>query len=94
MPVVAFSLAINILVPMPELVNISVPTTNVFQVSSSKFQVEAVKIYNVLGERVWASPPHWGGREGLINISSLQKGIYFVEVKTEIGEVRKKVIKE
>ncbi len=55
----------------------------------------SIKIINVLGEVVIIPSPLQGGREGLIDISSLPQGIYFIEVTTVDKQVmRSKVIKE
>jgi len=60
------------------------PFTNQFQISNinpaSAVQISEVKIYNLLGACVLQSPPLWGGREGLIDMSKQPKGIYFVRL--------------
>ena len=47
-------------------------------INNANFNSAEIKINNIIGECVLQSPPLWGGREGL-DISSLSKGMYFVE---------------
>ncbi len=70
------------------------PTTHQFQVSSTKYKVVAVSIYNVVGEQVLQSAIKNPQSEISINVSGLMRGVYIVEVSTEQGVVRKKLIKE
>jgi Secretion system C-terminal sorting domain len=70
------------------------PTTNQFQVSSTRHKVVAVSIYNVLGELVMSKVESQKSKELVIDVSALMKGGYILEVTTENGVVRKKLIKE
>jgi Secretion system C-terminal sorting domain len=54
-----------------------------------------IKVMNVLGECVLTSLPLRGGLEGLLDLSSLSRGIYFVRIEDENKNVvNKKIIKE
>ncbi len=53
-----------------------------------------IKIMNVLGECVLTPPPLRGGREGLIDMSGLAKGVYFLSVNSQQGVVNRKIVKE
>jgi len=53
-----------------------------------------IKIMNTLGECVLTSPPLRGGREGLLDLSNLSKGIYFLQINNDKGTVNKKLIKQ
>ena len=79
------------------------PATNEFQVTSSKFKVKSVNIYNVMGEEIWSFDKlrMTENESYTIDVSSYAKGVYFVEVQTDgsagspQGSVlRKKLIKE
>ncbi len=74
------------------------PATNMLQIASSKFQVEGIKIYNVMGEKVIS---HWSlvnSNSVTVDVSGLENGMYFVEVYFDKlsngGAVRKKFVKE
>jgi len=64
------------------------PTKAELRIESGDLRVEKVEILDISGKIVLAS------HETSINISQLSAGIYFVKLKTEIGELTKKVIKE
>lgn len=51
-----------------------------------------LQIYNVLGEQVLSSEIN--GQKSQFDLSSSPNGIYFIKVKTEGGEVVKKLVKE
>lgn len=80
------------------------PATNEFQVTSSKFKVKSVNIYNVMGEEIlpFDKLRMTPNESVTIDISSYAKGVYFVEVQTDgsagspqgSGVLRKKLIKE
>jgi hypothetical protein len=67
------------------------PATSTFTIES-KYQVQSIQIYNLLGEEILNTTPN--NNQYTININQFSKGIYFVEIKTENGVVRKKVVKE
>ncbi len=65
------------------------PAQNTFQIRSS-LTIEQLTIYDISGRVLkQVSDP-----ESVIEISSLAKGIYWVKLKTEKGEVMRKVIKD
>ncbi len=69
------------------------PTTNEFTIENSQLRINAIHIYNVLGEEV-LKLERIANSEKAIDISTWKAGVYFVEVETEKGVVRKKVVKE
>ncbi|MEI6489222.1 MAG: T9SS type A sorting domain-containing protein [Bacteroidota bacterium] len=76
--------------------NVSVypnPASNTITIESTKCKVQSIKIYNVLGEQV-NSLKLTGNSKIEIDVSNLTQGVYFVEVETEKGIVRKKFVKE
>jgi Secretion system C-terminal sorting domain/Domain of unknown function (DUF5122) beta-propeller len=78
------------------------PTTAQFTITTNQL-IQNIKIYNTIGQCVQHSPllrrepvPQMreAEAEASIDISHLQSGIYLIEVQTEKGVLRKKVIKE
>lgn len=70
------------------------PTTGQFQISSGELAITDLQIYNVLGEMVYEKSLDLKG-ENKITVSlpsSLSNGIYFVELKTEQGTLKKKIV--
>jgi hypothetical protein len=67
------------------------PTSSTFKITSTD-KIETMKLYNILGELLITEKIN--NTQSTINISQFSKGIYFVEIKTEKGIVRKKVVKE
>jgi len=67
------------------------PTTTTLTITSTD-KLKEVRMYNLLGEEILAITPN--NNQSTININQFSKGIYFVEIKTEKGVVRKKVVKE
>ena len=68
------------------------PTNGVFTISTEEVKIKEVKIINVLGCEILKQVQN--DQSATIDLSDFSKGIYFVEVKTERGIVRKKLIKE
>ncbi|MEI7487661.1 MAG: T9SS type A sorting domain-containing protein [Chryseobacterium sp.] len=68
------------------------PATFELKIDNRESGIEAIQIYNVLGELV--NSQDVTGNSVVLDISSLSKGIYFAEIKTEKAIVRKKVVKE
>jgi hypothetical protein len=56
--------------------------------------IKEIKIYNMFGECVLASPLLRGGREGLLDLSALPNGVYFVEIKTDKVVLFRKFVKQ
>ena len=67
------------------------PTSSTFTITSTD-KIETMKLYNILGELLITETIN--NNQSTINISQFSKGIYFAEIKTEKGIVRKKVVKE
>jgi hypothetical protein len=67
------------------------PTTTTFTITSTE-KIKEVRMYNVLGYEILKQVQN--DQSATIDISSVSQGIYFVEIKTEKGIVRKKVVKE
>ncbi|MBI3502644.1 MAG: T9SS type A sorting domain-containing protein [Bacteroidetes bacterium] len=80
--------------------NISVspnPTSGLFQIQVGNGQSAMgneykIEIYNVLGEKVTQSVIPSAARNLTIDVSSLEQGIYFLQVKTEQGIISKKMV--
>jgi hypothetical protein len=68
------------------------PNEGVFQVSSFKFQIKSIKIFNTLGELVYQSIKN--NQQTAIDISKEQKGVYIVAVQTEKEVLNRKIIIE
>lgn len=80
-----------------ELVNsISVypnPTKDEFNVEISKDVHEfVIEIYNQLGSKVYSSKVY-NSNHSRVNIDSLNSGVYFVHIKTNLGSVTKRITK-
>ncbi|MCQ2284833.1 MAG: fibronectin type III domain-containing protein, partial [Bacteroidales bacterium] len=74
--------------------NISIfpnPTTGMVQVSSSKFQVSSVDVYDVYG-KLLKTDAMIGNNT--VDLSSYAAGVYFLRVSTENGVVTKRVVKK
>ncbi len=67
------------------------PFTNQLTIECNKNKIESIKVTNVLGFEVLQKI--FDDRKLTIDLSKEVKGIYFVEVKTEKGIVREKIIK-
>ena len=75
--------------------NISIspnPATNEIMLTSNQ-KLKTIHIYNVLGEEV-LKLERIANSQKAIDISSWKAGVYFVEVETEKGIVRKKLVKQ
>ncbi|MEI6488788.1 MAG: T9SS type A sorting domain-containing protein [Bacteroidota bacterium] len=68
------------------------PATNQFTIENSQLRMNSIHIYNVLGEEVQSLKLE--SSKLAVDISSLANGVYFVEVETEKGIVRKRLVKE
>jgi hypothetical protein len=82
--------------PASELSIINVypnPTTGELSVVSYQFSVSEIVIYDVSG-RALLSQVSLMSPETTIDISDLPGGVYFVKIRTEAGEVVRKVVKE
>ncbi len=68
------------------------PTSGIFTVNTSGIKMKEVKVMNILGEVVFRTTA--ANPQITIDMSNEANGIYFVEVRTEKGVMRKKFIKE
>ncbi len=70
------------------------PTTGQFQISNFRFQIESIKIMNVLWEIVYQSDNLLGLT--LINVDICKEpiGVYFIELQTGNSILRNKIIKQ
>jgi len=66
------------------------PTTGELRMESGELRIKGVEVFDIYGRKCHSSPVtcHY------INISALPVGIYFLKIRTEAGEVVKKVVKE
>jgi len=69
------------------------PATNTITIESTKSKVQSIKIYDVLGEEVNSLKPK-GNSKIEMDISTWKAGVYYVQVETEKGIVRRKFVKE
>ncbi|MEI6487762.1 MAG: T9SS type A sorting domain-containing protein [Bacteroidota bacterium] len=69
------------------------PATNQITIENSQLRINAIRIYNVLGSVVYQQLTT-NNQQLSIDASTWNAGVYFVEVETEKGTVRKKIIKE
>ncbi|MBK9673579.1 MAG: immunoglobulin domain-containing protein [Bacteroidetes bacterium] len=68
------------------------PVKNVLQISSSSMQLIEVNLYSSIGALLIEQKQT--KKQVSIDLSSYANGIYFVEIKTDKGHIRKKVVKE
>ena len=79
-----------------ELSNVQVhpnPTTGELRIESGELRINYVEIFDVYGRKLLSPMPQTFPKT-VLNISHLQAGVYFVKIRTEAGEVVKKVLKE
>ncbi len=67
------------------------PTSGEFQVSSDKYQISSIEIYNVYGEKVYEKLSITNSPLSL-NLSEAKNGIYFLQLKTNEGIAVKKLV--
>ena len=66
------------------------PVKNMVQISSNNLQITGIEVYNTLGEKVLSKK----GAINLLDVSNLTTGLYLLKIKTEKGELVKKIMKE
>ena len=66
------------------------PTTGQLKIESGELKIESVEVYDVYGKRQKAEDR----KDNVLDISNLSAGLYFVKIKTSVGEVVKKVVKQ
>jgi len=64
------------------------PTKGELRIESGDLKIESVEIYDISGKKILHST------ETTLNISQISTGTYFVKLKTDKGELTKKVIKQ
>jgi hypothetical protein len=64
------------------------PVKDKFQIDGKNFSVEEMTLYDVSGKEIKSF------RSSDADISEVPAGIYFLKVKTDSGELSKKIIKE
>ena len=70
------------------------PTTGQIKIESGELKIENAEVYDIFGKNL-SSHPHISSSSNYeIDISNLSTGLYFVKIKTEMGEVVKKVVKQ
>jgi len=67
------------------------PANNQVNISSENI-INSIEIFNFLGQSVYKT--NVKSREKIIDINSLSKGVYIIGVSTDMGYIRKKLIKE
>ena len=67
------------------------PTTGMLRIENSGLKIESVAIYDVFGKIQKIENLKM---ENTIDISHLSAGVYFVKIRTEAGEIVRKVVKE
>jgi len=77
----------------PTLNIIPNPATNQFTIENSQLRINAIHIYNVLSEEVFFEQLTTSNQQLSIDVSTWKEGIYFIEVETEKGAIRKKFVK-
>ncbi|MBK9799122.1 MAG: immunoglobulin domain-containing protein [Bacteroidetes bacterium] len=68
------------------------PVKNILQIASTSMLINEIKLYNSIGALLIEQKQN--KKQVSIDLSSHANGIYFVEIKTEKGHIRKKVVKE
>jgi len=68
------------------------PTTGVFTIQSSKFKVQSVEIYDVIGKKI-SSHHLITSSSNQLDISHFISGVYILKITTEKGIVTQKIIK-
>jgi len=69
------------------------PTTGELKIESGELIIENVKVFDIYGKVLKTESRRQKGKI-LMDISELPVGVYFLRIKTEQGEVVKKVLKE
>jgi len=67
------------------------PSTGIFQIKNDDLKITAVEIYNVMGEKIYASSKN-AENNLTIDISNQPKGIYFVTVYEGTKMYNKKIV--
>jgi len=89
-----YTVGLNQIGSNEELIITPNPATNQFTIENSQLRINAIHIYNVLFEEVLFKQLTTSNQQLSIDVSTWKAGVYFVEVETEKGFIRKKLVKE
>ncbi len=67
------------------------PSQGIFEVKSEKYKIQSIEVFNVLGEKIYKE--ELKDVTATINLQA-PPGVYFMQVQTEKGILRKKFVKE
>lgn len=67
------------------------PSSGIFEVETSAFFIDEISIFSQEGKIVFAESFHKQQKSAAINMTNIDNGIYFLEIKTEQGIIRKKI---
>ena len=67
------------------------PSQGMFEVKSDKYKIQSIEVFNVLGEKIYYEEIK--DITATINLQA-PPGVYFIQVQTEKGILRKKFVKE
>ena len=67
------------------------PSQGIFEVKSEKYKIQSIEVFNVLGEKIYNEEIK--DITATINLQA-PPGVYFMQVQTEKGMLRKKLVKE
>ena len=70
------------------------PTCELLVIENGKLTIENVDIFDIYGKKQSSESGKLKAGEFVLNISHLSTGVYFVKIRTEKGEVVRKVVKE
>ena len=70
------------------------PTTGELKIESGKLKIESVEVFDIYGKNQTNFQFSTFNFQLKIDISNLSAGLYFVKIKTSVGEVVKKVVKQ
>ncbi|MBK5286017.1 MAG: T9SS type A sorting domain-containing protein [Bacteroidia bacterium] len=70
------------------------PATNQLAISSMKFAIKEIEVYDVLGQKVYSEQLTVNNKQHIIDVSRLNVGIYFVVIRDEKNKsMIRKVVK-
>lgn len=69
------------------------PTIGELRIETEKLRIDNIEIVDVMGKNL-LSFKSLQPQGTMLNISSLPSGVYFVKIRTEIGNVERKIVKE
>ena len=73
---------------IPELKIYPNPVTNIFSINTNE-KIISIEVFNALGQKILSLK-----NEKTHNTERLEKGVYFVKVKTDKNEYVEKIIKQ